>query len=82
METFRKRLKELRHDKKISQIRLARLLGTTNSSVCDWECGRTEPNIEMIIKLCVVFGVSADYILGIENDDGSLADFSHLFKHL
>lgn len=82
METFRKRLKELRHDKKFSQIRLARLLDTTNSSVCDWECGRTEPNIEMIIKLCVVFGVSADYLLGIENDDGTLADFSHLFKHL
>ena len=82
MKDFRKRLKELRHDKKLSQRRLARIIGTTNSSVCDWECGRTEPNIEMIIKLCVVFGVSSDYLLGIENDDGTTADFSYLFENL
>lgn len=66
MEIFRKRLKELRLDKKLSQKQLAQLIDTNNSSVCDWECGRTEPNIEMIIKMCVVFGVSSDYLLGIK----------------
>lgn len=30
------RLKELREDKKISQVKLAKILKTTNSSICDW----------------------------------------------
>ena len=67
METFNKRLKELRTDKKISQKRLAEILKTNNSSVCDWECGRSEPSIETIVKLCDIFGVSADYLLGRED---------------
>ncbi|MDY6367056.1 MAG: helix-turn-helix transcriptional regulator [Clostridia bacterium] len=67
METFKKRLKELRTDKKISQKGLASVIGTNNSSICDWECGRSEPSIETILKLCDFFGVSADYLLGRED---------------
>ena len=67
METFNKRLKELRIDKKLSQKRLAEILKTNNSSVCDWECGRSEPSIETIIKICDFFDGSADYLLGRED---------------
>ena len=70
MEDFCRILKELRLDKKISQKKLADIIGTNNSSVCDWECGRTQPNIEMIIKLCLFFDVSADYMFGLEDESG------------
>ena len=67
MNKFRYRLKEMRLEKNISQKKLAEILGTNNSSVCDWECGRTEPNIDMIIKICKYFNINSDYILGLED---------------
>ena len=70
MNKFRIRLKELRIEKKLSQKTLAEVLGTTNSIICDWECGRTEPSIEMIIKLSMYFEVSSDYLLGLEDESG------------
>lgn len=61
------KLKSLRIENKLSQKKLADILGTTNSSICDWECGRAEPDIEMLIKIAKTFQVSVDYILGLED---------------
>ena len=62
-----KRLKELRVEKNLSQNALAEIIETNNSSVCDWECGRTEPSLDTVIKLCEFFDVTADYLLGISD---------------
>ena len=67
MSMLCQRLNELRKDKGLSQKELANIIGTNNSSVCDWERGRTEPSVEMIIKICKFFEVSADYLLGLED---------------
>lgn len=61
------RLKTLRKEKELSQKQLAEILNTTNSSICDWESGRAEPNIEMLIRISEFFGVSVDYLLGLED---------------
>ena len=65
MEIFCERLKELRKEKGISQKELAVLLDTNNSSVCDWERGRTQPDLETVVKIAQYFHVSADYLLGM-----------------
>lgn len=67
MNNFGKRLKELRIEKKLSQKELANIISTNNSSVCDWECGRSEPNFDALIKLCKFFDVTADYLLGLSD---------------
>ena len=67
MSILCQRLKELRIERKITQKQLADILQTNNSSVCDWERGRTEPNVEMIVNICKYFDVSADYLLGLED---------------
>ena len=67
MNKFCERLKELRKDLNLSQLQLANMIGTNNSSVCDWEHGRSQPDIETIIKLCKLFQTTADYLLGIED---------------
>ena len=64
MITFGKRLRELRTERKLSQQELAKIIGTNNSSICDWECGRTEPSIDYIVKLCDFFEIDADYLIG------------------
>ena len=61
------RLKQLRTDRQLSQKQLALELKTTNSSVCDWECGRAEPDIETLIKIAKFFDVTVDYLLGLED---------------
>lgn len=64
MKKFPQRLKELRLTKGISQKELAAILSTTNSSICDWECERSEPSIEVILVLAKYFDVTCDYLLG------------------
>lgn len=68
---FKKRIKELREDQKLSQLQLSRELGISQSAIAKWELGKTEPSACAIVGLCKFFDVSADYILGLENDDGS-----------
>ena len=67
MSIFSQRLKELRLEKGLTKKELAEALKTNNSSVCDWECGRTEPSIEMILSICRLFEVGADFLLGLED---------------
>lgn len=65
MSKFSDRLRELRLEKKLTQKQAAEIFKTNNSSISDWECGRAEPGIEIIIAICKYFGVTADYLLGI-----------------
>ncbi|MBQ8657812.1 MAG: helix-turn-helix transcriptional regulator [Clostridia bacterium] len=67
MDIFEQRLKELRKEKDFTQKQLAEVLQTTDDSIFSWEKGRSQPSIEMIRKICIFFGVSADYLLGLED---------------
>jgi len=61
------RIKELREEKGLSQTKLAQALGFNQRTISDYETGKREPNVETIKKLCKYFGVSADYLLGLED---------------
>lgn len=65
MHTFGERLKELRTDKGWTQKELASRIGCAQSSVFYWEQNKQEPSLSVIIKLSVLFNVSADYLLGL-----------------
>jgi len=62
-----KRIKELRCSMQISQQRLAKEIGVTQKAVDFWEKGINEPKASYIVCLSKFFGVSSDYLLGIEN---------------
>lgn len=55
----------LRKARGISQVELARRLGVTKQSVCNWENDNIQPSIEMLLKLAKEFAVSTDYLLGL-----------------
>ncbi|MBQ9756346.1 MAG: helix-turn-helix transcriptional regulator [Clostridia bacterium] len=67
MDIFCERIKELRIEKGLSQKALANALGTTNSTVCDWERGRSEPDLLTLKKIALFFSVSADYLIGVSD---------------
>ncbi len=68
MTIISERLKYLRTSKGLTQENLAKKLNTTNSSISDWECGRSSPSAEMIKEIALFFDVRTDYLLGLEDE--------------
>ncbi len=57
------RLKELRKEKGISQLKLAMALDTTQNTISRYETGAHEPGIKELIRIANYFEVSIDYLL-------------------
>lgn len=68
---YAQNLKELRKERKMTQKQLANALQISQSILCDYENARSEPTANIIIKIALFFNVSADYLLGLENEDGT-----------
>ena len=64
---FQERLKELRTQRDLSQMELAKATDISQSAIAKWELGKTEPTASAIITLAKYFGESADYLLGLED---------------
>ena len=64
---YAKILRSLREDRepKTTQKEIANLLGTTQQYYSEYETGKRKLPIEHLIKLCLFYKVSADYILGL-----------------
>lgn len=67
MKIFCERFKELRQSNKLSTIKLGELLNVSNSTITRWENGNIIPSIENLYNICKYFGVSADYLIGLED---------------
>lgn len=65
MIIFKERLKDLRHEKKLSQAELAKHIGVSQRSISSWETGFRQPDYETLEKLAAFFDVSTDFLLGI-----------------
>ena len=57
------RITELRKSRGWSQEELAEQLGVSRQSVSKWESESATPDIEKIVKLSEIFGVSTDYLI-------------------
>lgn len=84
---FGLRLKELRLSKGITQEKLAAKLGLTKASISGYENNTAFPQIDILSRMALIFGVSTDYMLGIDNRsfilvDGLSSNQIHLLKEL
>jgi len=61
------RIGELRASFGWSQVELAKQLSVTKQTVSNWENENIQPSIEMLVRLSKVFGVTTDYLLGLED---------------
>lgn len=57
------RLKQLRHQRGISQLKLAMDLGMNQNSISRYESGEREADYQTLIRLADYFNVSIDYLL-------------------
>jgi len=76
MVDFGDKLKRLRKEKRLTQSQLANRIGITKSVVSAYESASRYPSYTTLIKIAIVFGVSTDYLLGLEK--GPAIDISGL----
>ncbi|MBO5867685.1 MAG: helix-turn-helix transcriptional regulator [Oscillospiraceae bacterium] len=65
MADYRKRLRDLREDRDLTQAELGKLLNKSQQGYNHIEAGRAELKIEDLVKLCKFYNLSADYIIGL-----------------
>lgn len=63
------RLKEVRSDHKDTQQMLADKLMVSKSTVQSWEQEKSSPSHELLVEICRLYHVSADFLLGLKDDD-------------
>lgn len=64
------RIKELRLDRNLTQSDVAKAIGTSQRNIGRWENSENEPAAIYVKSLAEFFGVSTDYLLGLEDDFG------------
>lgn len=62
------RLRQLREEREMTQKDLGALLKVQNSAISKYEVGRSSLTDDLIEKLCAIFDVSSDYLLGFSNE--------------
>jgi len=67
-----KRISKIRKEKGITQAELADLLYVTNKTISSWESERTEPGLEMLIKLSEILDCSIGYLVYGENPKSNI----------
>ena len=75
---FNDNLNKYRKQKGLSQEELAFRLGVSRQSVSKWESGQSTPELERIIEIADLFGISLDELIGHESNDYVTVDREEL----
>lgn len=68
MSRFRERLRLIRKENKLTQDELAEKIGVSKNTVWSWEHGRRNASAESVIRIALLFEVSADWLLGLSDE--------------
>ena len=66
---YRIRMRNLREDRDLTQRQVAEVINKSQRGYSHIEDGRAELKIDDLIRLCKFYGVSADYFIGISDDE-------------
>lgn len=61
------RIKDCREDKDLKQKEVAAILGIDQRVYSNYETERRKIPVDLLIKLAKLYGVSTDYLLGLED---------------
>lgn len=82
MTNFPERLKELRAARKLTQTRVAELLGISPRVYHRWEAGGATPLFDTVVKIADVLGVSLDELAGRKDAHGDARIHNHELHRL
>mgnify|MGYP002781179288 CR=1 FL=1 len=66
-ETFGQRLARLRKERSMTQVQLAKKTGLTQGLITDYESGKLRLHADLVCRLALALGVSADELLGLKS---------------
>ena len=76
MKELGERLRILRESVKLSQVKMADLLGVKQSSINRYEQGQSAPSFETLVKYADYFDVSMDYLFArTDKPQGKLYEY-------
>lgn len=78
---YGKIIREQREARQLTQKDLAVIFKTTQSNIGKYEREELDLNTDTIIKFCKFFNVSADYLLGLEDDFGNKTYINNSFNN-
>ena len=61
------RIRELRKEKKITQLQLSIALNVTQETISSYEHNRHLPSLTALLKMSELFDASMDYIMGVSD---------------
>ncbi|RPF48030.1 DNA-binding XRE family transcriptional regulator [Hydrogenoanaerobacterium saccharovorans] len=64
---FGYRLRELREQKNMTQVQVAKRLNLSKATISGYENNIKTPSLEVLKHLAILFEVPTDYLLGFEN---------------
>ena len=68
MNEIGKRMRELREASHLSQIDVAKLCGSNQTTIAKTETGKTAPSVKLLVWWADYFDVSLDYLFGRTDD--------------
>ena len=63
-----KKIKELRKEAGLTQKQVAQMRNKSETGFASWEQGLSEPSVNDLRMLCMIFNVSANILLGLSDD--------------
>lgn len=66
--TFSEKILHLRKSKGMSQEELAEKLDISRQAISRWEMGTAQPDVQNVIQIAKLFGVSTDYLIMDEKE--------------
>lgn len=67
MSVFSNRMRESREKRGVCKTEAAKMIGVGETVVRYWENGQRVPNAWSLYQICMAYGVSADWLLGLED---------------
>lgn len=67
IDGLEKRLTELRRQRHLTQVEVAKAISVSSSLISAYETGGRAPTLEILVKLAAFYHVTTDYLLGCES---------------
>jgi len=82
MSYFKTKLRQLRKERGLTQIELAKHFNISNATIGNYETGDREPDLEMSKKIATFFNISLDELFGLKESDRHVdfADFTRMLN--
>jgi len=68
-DAFAERIRKARKIKGVSLQEVALRLSLHNTTISQYELGKRQPNLDQLGKLATYYGVSADWLLGLSEEN-------------